>query len=86
MANPTYKSQGGSLDMTKFQILKKRINSLKDEIERKQKDVSRLDQKEEFYLKEIEKLKKEHENNKKRILDEGNALGFAEPVTRQFYK
>ena len=55
-------------------------------LKKKKSDITRLDGKEKFYLKEIETLKIEHEDNKKRVLDEGNALGFAKPVIRQFYK
>lgn len=84
--NPTYKNKNANMDMTKFQIMRQKIEKLEQEIEKKKIDIQRLDYKENFYLKEIETLKIEHENNKKRVLDEGNALGLAKPVIRQFFK
>ena len=86
MMNPTYKNKNANMDMTKFQIMRQKIERLEKEIEKKKEDITRLDGKEKFYLKEIEQLKIEHEDNKKRVLDEGNALGFAKPVIRQFFK
>jgi ribosomal 30S subunit maturation factor RimM len=86
MMNSTYKNKNANMDMTKFQIMRQKIERLENEIEKKKHEIERLDHKEEFYLKEIESLRIEHENNKKRVLDEGNALGFAKPVPRQFFK
>lgn len=84
--NPTYKNKNANMEMTKFQIMRQKIERLEEEIQKKKGDITRLDHKEKFYIQEIEHLKLEHENNKKRVLDEGNALGFAKPVIRQFYK
>lgn len=86
MMNSTYKNKNANMDMTKFQIMRQKIEKLEQEIEKKKEDIHRLDYKENFYLKEIETLKIEHENNKKMVLDEGNALGLAKPVIRQFFK
>ena len=53
-------------------------------MKKKQIEIQKLEDKEGVYLKEIQNLREEYEDNKKRVLDEGNALGFAEPVLREF--
>ena len=35
MMNPTYKNKNANVDMTKFQIMKKKIEKLENEIEKK---------------------------------------------------
>jgi hypothetical protein len=43
-----------------------------------------LDEKEKYFLEEIEKLRFEYEQTKKRLLENGQSLGLFEGANRQY--
>ena len=57
---------------------------MKAEISTRTEEIEKLKDKESKYIDEIQNLKNEYNENKKKVLDEGHALGFADTVVREF--
>ena len=81
--NPAYKSKNRG-DLSKAQVIQHEIEMLGYEINIKNDEIKKLIDKEKVYLHEIDKLQVEYENSKKKVLDEGAALGYAGPVLREY--
>ena len=81
--NPFYKLKTVS-DMTKAQRVQHEITLNEEELNLKHKEIKKLGEKKRMYTEEIERLKAELEVSKKKVLDEGASLGFANPMLREF--
>lgn len=81
--NPSYK-QKVEKNLSKKEQLENEINNLKAEISQRTEEIEKLKEKEEKYIDDIQNLKDEYNENKKKVLDEGHALGFADTVLREF--
>ncbi len=83
VVNPCYKVKGTS-NLTKAQVLQNEINLIKLNIQKSSQNISNLEKKENYYLKEIEKLKLEFEDNKKKVIDEGGNLDLNQDILKEF--
>ena len=84
VANPTHNVEEAELESSRLNHLHRDITKLESEIEAKQRDLTRLDEKEKFFLEEIEKLRFEYNQTKKKVLEEGRELGLYDRVNRQY--
>lgn len=83
MDNPCYKKKA-QVDLSKAQFIQAEIDKLEADIVKKNREIGALQSKESYYAEEIERLKEELGDSKRKILDEGAALGFTEPVLKEF--
>ncbi len=81
--NKSYKKKTEA-DLSKAEQLQREIDNVEKDIKKKNEDITKLSDKETFYIDEIEKLNQEYEQAKTQALDEGHALGFAAPVLKEF--
>ena len=84
MKNPFFEVDEEESDSSKLNLLNRDLKKLEIDIEKRTNDIVKLDDKEKFFLEEIEKLRFEHEQTKKRVLDEGKALGLYDTANRQY--
>ena len=69
---------------TKMQELHKKINKLKEQVKRGEKDISNLKERNDWYKNEIKELTDDYERKKKENFDVGHALGYSDSLVRQY--
>lgn len=84
--NPTHNGDVAELESSRLNHLHRDINKLEADIEQKNRDLTRLDEKEKFFLEEIEKLRFEYNQTKKKVLEEGRELGLYDRINRQYHE
>lgn len=84
MANPTHNREKPELESSQLNLLHRDISKLEEAIEQNNRDLTRLDQKEKYFLEEIEKLRFEYNQTKKKVLEEGRELGLYDKINRQY--
>ena len=84
--NPTHNNQEAELESSRLNHLHRDINKLEEDIEQKDRDLTRLEEKEKFFLEEIEKLRFEYNQTKKKVLEEGRELGLYDRINRQYHE
>lgn len=60
------------------------IEKIEKDVLNKTEEIERLKKKEKLYDEEIASLKSEYNLSKKKVIDEGHALGLAETMLREF--
>ena len=84
IANPTHNTEESELESSRLNHLHRDISKLENDIEQKTRDLTRLDEKEKYFLEEIEKLRFEYNQTKKKVLEEGRELGLYDRINRQY--
>ena len=84
MKNPHFNEHMPEKESSRLEKLERDVGRLETDIDKKSKDLVKLDEKEKYFLDEIEKLRFEYEQTKRRVLEEGQALGLYDNLNRQF--
>ena len=81
--NPCYRVKD-TKNVEKKERLKAEITDLGFEVSSRLADIKKLTEKERMFLEQLDKLKMEFEDHKKRVLDEGREIESVGPIFREY--